>query len=210
MQRVAQIAGLTLFELASILAIKVPADLSRHKGWTGQLIEKYLGASAGSRPEHDFPHLKIELKTLPISHQHTPLETTYVCYTQLMGNQGITWESCNVRHKLNHVLWIPVQGERDIALADRVIGNGFLWRPSVQQSCLLKQDWEELMDMISLGQVERINARIGQVMQIRPKAANGNQLTQAIGDDGKLIETRPRGFYLRKNFTLDILRNAFD
>ncbi|MDI8106950.1 hypothetical protein MJN85_30220, partial [Salmonella enterica subsp. enterica serovar Anatum] len=36
----------------------------------------------------------------------------------------------------------------------------------------LRLDWEELMDMIVLGQVERITARHGEVLQLRPKAAN--------------------------------------
>ncbi len=40
---------------------------------------------------------------------------------------------------------------------------------------------EELMDMIVLGQVERITARHGEYLQIRPKAANAKALTEAIG-----------------------------
>ena len=37
------------------------------------------------------------------------------------------------------------------------------------------------MDMIVLGQVERITARHGEYLQIRPKAANAKALTEAIG-----------------------------
>jgi DNA mismatch repair protein MutH len=209
MQRVDNIAGLKLKELAHQNQLVMPKDLTRHKGWVGQLIEHCLGASAGSKPVHDFPQLGIELKTLPLSYQLSPLETTYVCYAHLTGNQGITWNSSNVKNKLNRVLWVPLEGERDIPLQERTIGSGFIWTPSKTQEALLKQDWEELIDMISLGQVERINARIGQVMQIRPKAADGQQLTDAIGEDGSTIKTRPRGFYLRKSFTQTILEEHF-
>jgi DNA mismatch repair protein MutH len=209
MNRVDHIAGLKIRELAQDYQLKMPKDLTRHKGWVGQLIEHCLGASAGSKPVHDFPELGIELKTLPLSYQLMPLETTYVCYAHLIGNQDITWDRSNVKNKLKRVLWVPLEGEREIPLPERTIGSGFIWTPSETQEALLRQDWEELIDMISLGQVERISARVGQVMQLRPKAADGQQLTDAVGEDGNAIKTRPRGFYLRKNFTQTILEEHF-
>jgi DNA mismatch repair protein MutH len=209
MERANQLAGLSLADVAQELGVSVPANFKRHKGWTGQLIECYLGATAGSKPEQDFVELGIELKTLPLSHSLKPLETTYVCYAPLQNMMGVTWQSSNVRNKLQKVLWIPVQGEREIAPADRIIGSPILWQPSPQQSLLMQQDWEELMDMIALGKVESITARIGQVLQLRPKAADGSALTQAIGGSGTTILTRPRGFYLRKEFTQSILDHAF-
>jgi DNA mismatch repair protein MutH len=50
------------------------------------------------------------------------------------------------------------------------------------------------MDMIVFGQVERITARHGEVLQLRPKAANSKALTEAIGAHGEPILTLPRGF----------------
>ncbi|MFB0975307.1 MAG: DNA mismatch repair protein MutH, partial [Tolumonas sp.] len=46
-------------------------------------------------------------------------------------------------------------------------------------------------------------------LQLRPKAASGRSLTLAIGKDGTLIQTRPRGFYLRSTFTRQLLRLQF-
>ncbi len=209
MARASEMAGLRLADIAQHIGVKVPLNFKRHKGWSGQLIEAYLGASAGSKPEQDFVELGIELKTLPLSHANTPLETTYVCYAPLTHLTGLTWETSNVRNKLTKVLWIPVQGEREIPPADRVVGSPIMWQPNDQQSKLMQEDWEELMDLIALGQVETITARVGEVLQLRPKAANGSALTDAVGADGSIIKTRPRGFYLRKSFTLSILENAY-
>ncbi len=100
------IAGLTLGELAEMANVAIPANLQRHKGWPGMLIEKWLGASAGSKPQQDFPELGIELKTIPIDGQFAPLETTYVCFAPLLMPPGITWETSNVRNKLQQVLWL--------------------------------------------------------------------------------------------------------
>ncbi|WP_421197275.1 DNA mismatch repair endonuclease MutH [Aeromonas enteropelogenes] len=202
-------AGLTLAQLAAQAGIAVPGDLRRDKGWVGQLIEWQLGASAGSKPEQDFPDLGIELKTIPIDPQGKPLETTFVCVAPLIGVTGQRWEESNVRNKLSRVLWIPVEGSREIPIGERRVGMPLMWSPNEEEDRLLRQDWEELMDMIVLGEVELISARHGQVMQLRPKAANNKALTRAIGRDGQPIMTLPRGFYLKINFTHGLLQRHF-
>ncbi|BBR08904.1 MULTISPECIES: DNA mismatch repair endonuclease MutH [Aeromonas] len=209
LSRAYAMAGFTLAQLAATAGILVPRDLRRDKGWTGQLIEWQLGASAGSRPEQDFPDLGIELKTIPVDPQGRPLETTFVCVAPLIGVSGQRWEESNVRNKLSRVLWIPVEGSRDIPVGDRRVGMPLLWSPNEEEEILLRQDWEELMDMIVLGEVEQISARHGQVLQLRPKAANSKALTRAIGRNGQPIMTLPRGFYLKIEFTHQLLQRHF-
>ncbi|UNH41636.1 DNA mismatch repair endonuclease MutH [Moellerella wisconsensis] len=209
MARADALAGYTLGELANYAGLPIPPDLKRDKGWVGMLLEYLLGASAGSKAEQDFANLGIELKTIPIDRTGTPLETTFVCVAPLTGNSGITWENSHVRHKLSCVLWFPIEGERQIPLAERRIASPLLWRPSAIEDQLLKQDWEELMDLIVLGKVETITARHGQVLQIRPKAANSKALTEGIGPEGQPIMTLPRGFYLKKDFTGPLLARHF-
>ncbi|MEQ6278835.1 DNA mismatch repair endonuclease MutH [Kluyvera cryocrescens] len=204
-----RLAGYSLGELAAMAGIVTPKDLKRDKGWIGILLEIWLGASAGSKPEQDFAALGVELKTIPIDAEGRPLETTFVCVAPLTGNSGVTWENSHVRHKLKRVLWIPVEGERAIPLAERRVGSPLLWTPSAEEENQLRMDWEELMDLIVLGQVERITARHGEVLQLRPKAANSKALTEAIGAQGERIMTLPRGFYLKKNFTATLLARHF-
>jgi DNA mismatch repair protein MutH len=204
-----RLAGYALGELAALAGLPIPPDLKRDKGWIGVLLEMWLGASAGSKPEQDFAALGIELKTIPVDSQGKPLETTFVCVAPLTGNTGITWETSHVKHKLKRVLWVPVEGDRAIPLAERRIGTPLLWSPNEEEDRQLRLDWEELMDMIVLGQVERITARHGEVLQLRPKAANSKALTEAIGTHGESILTLPRGFYLKKNFTGAVLARHF-
>ncbi|MBZ7626595.1 DNA mismatch repair endonuclease MutH [Klebsiella michiganensis] len=204
-----QLAGYSLGELAQLAGIPIPRDLKRDKGWIGILLEIWLGASAGSKPEQDFAALGVELKTIPIDSSGRPLETTFVCVAPLTGNSGVTWESSHVRHKLKRVLWVPVEGDRAIPLAERRVGAPLLWSPSEEEDRQLRMDWEELMDLIVLGQVERITARHGEVLQLRPKAANSKALTEAVGARGEPILTLPRGFYLKKNFTAALLASHF-
>ena len=201
------IAGLTFGELADELHIPVPPDLKRDKGWVGMLLERALGATAGSKAEQDFSHLGVELKTLPINAEGYPLETTFVSLAPLVQNSGVKWENSHVRHKLSCVLWMPIEGSRHIPLRERHIGAPILWKPTAEQERQLKQDWEELMDLIVLGKLDHITARIGEVMQLRPKGANSRSITKGIGRNGEVIETLPLGFYLRKAFTAGILND---
>lgn len=206
LSRAQAIAGLSFGELATQLSIPVPPDLKRDKGWVGMLLETALGATAGSKAEQDFHHLGIELKTVPINAQGYPLETTFVSLAPLIQNSGVNWQNSHVRHKLSRVLWIPIEGSRSIPLAERHIGIPILWQPTEQQERLLQRDWEELMDYIVLGQLDKINARLGEVLQLRPKGANSKSLTKGIGKNGEIIDTLPLGFYLRKAFTHEILQ----
>lgn len=204
------ISGLTFGELADELHIPVPPDLKRDKGWVGMLLERALGATAGSKAEQDFSHLGVELKTLPINAEGYPLETTFVSLAPLVQNSGVKWENSHVRHKLSCVLWIPIEGSRHIPLRERHIGAPILWKPTAEQERQLKQDWEELMDLIVLGKLDQITARIGEVMQLRPKGANSRAVTKGIGKNGEIIDTLPLGFYLRKEFTAQILKTFLD
>lgn len=206
-ERAQAISGLSLAQLAQAAGVDVPKNLNRDKGWTGQLLEWHLGADAGSKPVPDFEGLGIELKTIPIDINGKPLETTYVCVAPLTNITGQTWQSSPIRIKLNRVLWIPILAERQIPVTDRIIGYPILWSPSEEEDRNLQADWEELMDMIALGRVNQITAKTGEYLQIRPKAAHSRIKTAGIGRDGKMVETLPKGFYLKKNFTQQILLN---
>jgi DNA mismatch repair protein MutH len=209
MYRAHQLAGLTLGELAYLLELTLPKDLKRDKGMVGQMLEQALGASSGSKAEPDFPHLGIELKTLPIDSKGKPLESTYVCVAPLTDLSLQRWQDSWVCRKLQHVLWVPIWAERSLPIAERVIGSAFLWQPDPQQQQLLQQDWEELMELIVLGGIDQIRGAHGKVLQLRPKAANAKALTAAIGSDGQPIQTLPRGFYLKANFTAQLLQSQF-
>ncbi|NRD72973.1 DNA mismatch repair endonuclease MutH [Shewanella sp. VB17] len=209
MSRAHAMAGLTLGQLAESHGFMTPINLKRDKGWVGQLIEYELGALAGSKPEPDFLHLGIELKTIPVDNKGKPIETTYVTVAPLIGIQGLTWETSIVSHKLQTVLWVPIQGDRNIPVALRQIGTPLLWSPNATELALLKQDWEEIMEFIALGQIKQLTARHGEVLQLRPKGANSRSVTKSIGMNGETEMTNPRGFYLKIPFTQSILSQAF-
>jgi len=204
LERCRAIAGLRLDELAAALEQPLPSAPRRHKGWTGQLLEKALVTTAANSAAPDFLQFGIELKTLPVDARGQPLESTYISSVPLM-QADLAWESSAVYHKLRRILWIPVEASAALPLAGRRIGTALLWSPDPLEASALRHDWEELMEMVCRGQVEAITAHQGNYLQIRPKAANARAQCWALDEQGRRFRTLPRGFYLRTVFTAAIL-----
>lgn len=209
LEKAQSLSGFTLGELAEKYQSELPTHLLREKGRIGQFFEFLLGATSGSLAQPDFVELGVELKTLPIDSSGRPLESTYVSVVPLKDLQGLHWHNSVVRHKLLKVLWIPILAERTIPLKQRQVAMPFIWQPTAHQEGLLRKDFEDTIETVALGQIEQIDARFGEVMQVRPKAANAKALTEAIGPEGETIKTLPRGFYLRPSFTRHILEANF-
>ncbi len=207
--RARALSGVCLGELAQRVGAEAPVDLRRAKGFTGQLVEQLLGASAASRAEPDFQRLGVELKTLPVNRRGRPAESTFVSTVDLAEIDRVEWAACRVRAKLARVLWVPVEGERDLPVPARRLGEPLLWSPDPDQDAQLRADWEELAGVIGRGGIESLSARRGRVLQVRPKAANARSRRQGTDEDGLPFATLPRGFYLRASFTAEILRRNY-
>lgn len=206
-RRAEALAGLTLADLARLLGCAVPRGGARTKGAAGALVERALGATAGSASVPDFPELGIELKTIPVDASASPQESTFVCSISLADADRAEWETSRARAKLAHVLWVPIIAAPDRPSEERRLGAPMLWRPTPEQERVLRADFEDLMGLIGIGAVEALTAHAGRWLQVRPKAASSRVRTLAFGRDGELITALPRGFYLRPAFTGAILRD---
>jgi DNA mismatch repair protein MutH len=207
--RAAALAGLRLAELAARFEAPVPPDLRRAKGFVGGLLERALGATAGSRALPDFPELGIELKTLPVDRAGAPVESTFVCTIPLTEIGRVEWADSRVRRKLSMVLWVPVEGERQIPVGERRIGQALLYRLTPEDEAVLRADWEELAGYIGRGHVEELTGHLGRYLQIRPKAAHSRARRVGFDADGAPFAALPKGFYLRPSFTGALLRRHF-
>ena len=208
-ERAAALAGLRLADLALRLDAPVPVDLRRAKGFVGSLLERALGASAGSRALPDFPELGIELKTLPVDRAGAPVESTFVCTIPLTEIGQVEWADSRVRRKLATVLWVPVEGERSIAVGERRIGQALLYRLTTEDEAVLRADLEELAGLIGRGHVEALTGHLGRFLQIRPKAAHSRARRVGFDVDGAPFAALPKGFYLRASFTRTLLERHF-
>lgn len=205
LMRCAGIEGLSIAQLSSSLGIRIPEHINQRKGFIGQAVELALGASAGSKSLPDFLEIDVELKTLPLDHLARPSESTFITTIPLLRVHEQNWANSQCRSKIKRILWVTVEGDTTIPLSQRRLGHSFLWSPSVDDEKILQQDWSELTSMISRGELAKIDARMGEYLQVRPKAAHGKSLCYGLDEAGSKILTLPRGFYLRSTFTASIL-----
>ena len=201
LHRARGLRGKTLGAILTDLGLAASHDPLRTKGSAGETMERALGATGGSTRVHDFPDLGVELKTIPINADGSPLESTYVCTLSLADAERQEWETSWVRAKLSRVLWIPTVGEHGLAWQERKVGEPRLWHPTPEQEDVLRGDFDDVVGLIGVGRIEDLTAHRGRWLQVRPKARDGSARTMAYGVDNEAIATVPRGFYLRARFT---------
>jgi DNA mismatch repair protein MutH len=205
LERARELTGRTVAELATTLGASLPRSTTHGKGFVGTLAEAALGTTAGSKSEPDFLDLGVELKTIPLDAAGTPRESTFVCSVPLAEIAVIEFSDSPVWKKLRRVLFVPV--EADGPLGARRFGASFLFKPTEEERLALRADWDLLAGLLAVGNVESIDATLGDVLQIRPKGRNAADRTLvALGDAG-LAPTPPMGFYLRARFTAGVVRS---
>jgi DNA mismatch repair protein MutH len=200
--------GTTLAELADGLGMPVPVGAAKTKGWSGQVIERELGASGSHGP--DFAGLGVELKTVPVQSALTPLESTAVCHIDPVTIAGESWNTSYARSKLRKVLFVALDVPAGAhSVGERRVAAVRLWTPSPGEEAALRQDFEQVVrDYFRRGRAAEITGHLGAVMQVRPKARNARDLRGAFGPDGNPMRIGRCGFYLRPAFVREILRSS--
>lgn len=203
MARADALAGRALAAVAAEHGWAVPPDLKRHKGWIGDLVERGLGVQGAGYAGPDIPELGVEIKTIPVDARGRPRESSWVCKAPMERISLGPWRDSPVRKKLARVLWVPVLGEGPPG--ERRIGAPLLWTPTADQEELLVEDWRLLSELIGEGEVWQWRAHHGRALQVRPKAARGDDWVWVLDQEGEWVRTSPLGFYLRARFTAQIL-----
>lgn len=210
LDRTRAFAGRTLAEVASAAGVSLPVEPSRAKGFVGTLVERALSITpAPGVAGPDLAELGIEVKTIPLAAGGQPRESTFVCTIPLGRLELETWETSAVRKKLARVLWVPIEHDRALAFSARRLGAAWLWSPDERDEAMLRDDWEAVQMLVGRGGVDALDARLGQALQVRPKARHGGMRVRAPGEDEVPTSTMPRGFYLRATFTAGIVRACY-
>ena len=204
------LVGVELGELADGLGLPVPAGLVRTKGWSGQIIEHELGVASGGVRGPDFAALGVELKTVPVTPELVPLESTAVCQIDPVAIAAESWEQSYVRAKLARVLFVALEvppGARSVG--ERRVAAVRLWSPDAGQERVLRADFELFVrGFFRRGRSEDITGHLGAALQVRPKGRNAADTRDGYDPSGNATRVGKTGFYLRPSFVAAILRAA--
>ena len=188
----------------------VPVGTTRTKGWSGQVIERELGADGGRGP--DFASLGLELKSVPVAGPLEPLESTAVCNIDPVAIAGESWDGSYARTKLAKVLFVALAVPPGVrSVGERRVSAVRLWSPSPREEASLRADFELFVrEYFRRGRAAEITGHLGAVLQVRPKARNAHDFRDGFGPDGKAVRLGKCGFYLRPAFVASILRTPDD
>ncbi len=200
--------GVTLADLADEMGLPVPVGKVRTKGWSGQIIERELGAGEGGLRGPDFAALGVELKTVPVDARLRPLESTAVCQIDPVSIAGESWETSYVRRKLARVLFVALEVPDGAAsVGDRRVVGARLFCLQGEDEAILRADFELFVrGFFRRGRGAEITGHHGAALQVRPKGRNAADLRRAFGPDGRPVQIGKSGFYLRPGFVGRILR----
>jgi DNA mismatch repair protein MutH len=204
------LVGVELGELADGLGLPVPAGLVRTKGWSGQIIEHELGVAAGGARGPDFASLSVELKTVPVTPDLVPLESTAVCQIDPVAIAAESWEASYVRQKLARVLFVALEvPPRARTVGERRVAAVRLWRPDADEERLLRADFELFVrGFFRRGRSTDITGHLGAALQVRPKGRNAADTRDGYDALGRPARLGKQGFYLRPSFVASILKRA--
>lgn len=205
--RARRLAGLTIADLARRVERELDERARRNKGIVGLLVERALGATASSRPIPDFESIGVELKTLPVGRDGAPLESTFVCNVT-KDELETSWEESHVRRKLAHVLFVPIEGDRAIALDARRVGTAFVFELGERHEEVLGRDYENLRDALWSAGRDAVPGHLGVALQVRPKGKNARDAERRHASDGVAELVAKRAFYLRATFTRRLLEES--
>jgi DNA mismatch repair protein MutH len=204
------LVGVELGALADALGLPVPVGRVRTKGWSGQVIEHELGVAVGGARGPDFEALGIELKTVPVTPELVPLESTAVCQIDPIAIAGESWDTSYVRAKLARVLFVALEvppGARSVG--DRRVAAVLLWSPAPADEATLRADFELFVrEYFRRGRGAEITGHLGAALQVRPKGRNATDLRAAYDPAGRPTRIGKMGFYLRPAFVARILADT--
>jgi DNA mismatch repair protein MutH len=202
------LVGVELGELADGLGVAVPHGRVRTKGWSGQIIEQELGVATGGARGPDFEALGIELKTVPVGADLTPVESTAVCQIDPVAIAAESWETSYVRRKLARVLFVALEvPARARSVGERRVAAVRLWTPSAGEERLLRADFELFVrDFFRRGRAAELTGHLGAVLQVRPKGRNAADRRAGYDSAGRPTLVGKSGFYLRPAFVAGVLR----
>ena len=206
--------GRTFEDINPMAAIQISQlPPSQRRGMAGTFIEGVFGITTNSSPEPDFPHIGIELKTVPFKIRDddyiVPKERcvlSKINYTELLTS---TFGDSHLYHKIRRVLVMPYLHNDDFT-QNRIL-HPFLWEADTWLDELTR-DWN-IMQEITL--TDRLSEGSTTFLASCPKHGGGwNRSNPELSHPRSLAHhpLRPyvehRGYCIKQNRIAELMSRA--
>ncbi len=175
------------------------------KTGVGALVQLYMGRATDNRREPDFKEFGIELKTLPMkalgkSSSWTVKEPTSITMINYFEVDKEEWPAAYVRHKIDHVLWVPYEHDFEDKRRSR-FRRAFLWKPEPADYPLFNVDYDDVRAYINQGRAHELSEAMSRILGARRKGSQG-QMTQQPHSS---VKAKSRAWAFKASYTRPIL-----
>lgn len=203
-----------------ISELKLQLDVN-DKGAIGKIIEENgFGIKNNSEAKPDFQDLGIELKVVPLKESSkgelSVKERTKVClinYHQIIES---TWETSHAKEKLNHVLFVFYQYNKENKLASKIKDYYLFELRNQLDEPIIQSDWYRTKKLVQDGKAHQLSESQNKILAASRSGAGGIELSKQPTQPNALIQLNApqRSFSLKPSYTnviwKELNNQAFD
>lgn len=153
------------------------AEHRRRKGSFGNAVEEYyFHYEINSDPNPDFDEVGAELKTTPLKQlkngKLSAKERLVISMIDYMSVVDETWETSSLQKKLDKILLIAYQYDKDLNPVDYLVRLVELWNVPPEDIPTFKRDWDTVVHKIKSGRAHELSGSDTLYLEAATKAAN--------------------------------------
>ncbi|KXB62566.1 Sau3AI family type II restriction endonuclease [Olsenella sp. DNF00959] len=194
-----RLEGHTLREFIGLQSIDDP---HKRRGAFGDALEKdYFNLELNSNPNPDFEEVGLELKSTPLRRNSkgklSAKERLTVGQINYMDIVNERFETSHFLKKINDVLIVSYEWEKNISPVDYVVKLVFRWRIPEEDLPQIRHDWETVVQKIRDGRAEDISCSDTIYLEAATKAANNRVTTEQPFSS---IGAKPRAWAFKRSY----------
>jgi DNA mismatch repair endonuclease MutH len=200
---------------AQSLKGKYISDLKRtldtkDKGAIGKIIEEFgFGIKNNSESRPDFHDIGLELKVVPLKTGKKGIkglsvkERTKVCFLNYHQILESDWENSHAKIKLNHVLFVFYQYNKENHLDSQIKDYYFFELKNQLDEPIIKCDWKRTKQLVADGRAHELSESQNKILAASRSGAGGLDLSKHPTQPNTSIQERApqRSFSLKPSYT---------
>lgn len=177
-------------------------DPHRRRGSFGNAVEKYyFHYEINSSPDADFAEVGTELKTTPLKKlkdgRLSAKERLVISMINYMSVVDETWETSSLQKKLQRILLIAYQYDKELNPVDYLVQLVELWGIPEEDVPTFKKDWDTVVRKIRRGKAHELSGSDTLYLEAATKAANATKRTEQPYSS---VLAKPRAWAIKPSY----------
>lgn len=187
-------------------------DTHKRKGSFGNAIEEFFfDYPINSNPGPDFEQAQTEVKSTPIrvrsDGSYAAKERLFISMINYMSVVDESWGSASLKKKLNRILLIAYQYDKDLNPIDYLVKIVELWGVPKEDLPTFRADWETIVFKVRKGLAHEISGSDTLYLEAATKAASSKvRRPQPFSD----IPAKPRAWAIKSSYMTVVLNQMLD